>query len=90
MALNEQLKRELRGRGHALKPVVTIGGAGLSAAVMRELDLSLAHHELMKVKVAGADRDQRAVLIDTLCEKLGAELIQSIGQVALIYRPTTD
>ena len=45
MALTEKLKRELRGRGHALKPVVTIGGGGLSPAVLRELDLSLEHHE---------------------------------------------
>ena len=90
MGLNELQKRELRTRGHALKPVVTVGAAGLSQAVMRELDLSLAHHELMKVKIAGADRAQRTQLIGTLCEKLGAELVQSIGQIALIYRPAAD
>ena len=86
MALSEKLKRELRGRGHALKPVVTIGNAGLSAAVMREIDLSLEHHELMKVKIASGDRAQRAATINSLCETLGAELVQSIGHIALIYR----
>jgi RNA-binding protein len=90
MALNEKLKRELRGRGHALKPVVTIGNAGLSAAVMREIDLSLEHHELMKVKIASGDRAQRATTINTLCETLGAELVQSIGHIALIYRAPKD
>lgn len=86
MVLTEKLKRELRGRGHVLKPVVTIGNAGLSAAVMREIDLSLEHHELMKVKIASGDRAQRAATINSLCETLGAELVQSIGHIALIYR----
>ena len=90
MALTEKLKRELRGRGHALKPVVTIGNAGLSAAVMREIDLSLEHHELMKVKIASGDRAQRAATINTLCETLGAGLVQSIGHIALIYRAPED
>ena len=90
MALSEKLKHELRGRGHALKPVVTIGSAGLNAAVMREIDLSLAHHELMKVKIAAGDRDQRAAVIGTLCDELGAELVQSIGHMALLYRPNEE
>ena len=90
MGLDKQQKRELRTRGHALKPVVTIGAAGVNKAVMRELDLSLAHHELMKIKIAGGDRDQRAVIISSLCEGLGAELVQAIGHMALIYRPSPD
>lgn len=90
MALTEKFKRELRGRGHALKPVVTIGAAGLSPAVLRELELSLEHHELMKVKIAGADRETRRAIIDQLCSALGAELVQSIGHIALIYREAAD
>jgi RNA-binding protein len=90
MALTEKLKRELRGRGHALKPVVTIGSAGLSPAVLRELELSLEHHELMKVKLAGADREARRILIGELCEALGAELVQAVGHIALIYRESSD
>lgn len=90
MALSEKLKHELRGRGHALKPVVTIGAAGLSPAVLRELELSLEHHELMKVKLAGSDRDARRVLIGELCASLGAELVQAIGHIALIYRESSD
>ncbi len=87
MPVSEKHKRELRGRGHALKPVVTIGNAGLSPSVMREIDLSLEHHELMKVKVSSGDREQRAVIVQTICDELGAELIQSIGHIALVYRP---
>ncbi len=90
MSLSEQTRRELRTRGHTLKPVVSIGNAGLSPAVMREIELSLAHHELMKIKITGGEREQRSDMIAQICEKLGAELVQSIGHIALIYRPAND
>jgi RNA-binding protein len=86
MPLSEETKRELRGRGHSLKPVVSIGNAGLSKAVQREIDLSLEHHELMKVKLGAGDRETRKALIDDICSRCGAELIQAIGHIALIYR----
>jgi RNA-binding protein len=90
MSLSESLKRELRGRGHTLKPVVSIGNAGLSKPVLREIDLSLEHHELMKIRISAADRETRRDLIEQVCATLGAELVQAIGHVALIYREKSD
>jgi RNA-binding protein len=90
MSLSEQTRRELRARGHTLKPVVSIGNAGLSPAVMREIELSLAYHELMKIKISGGEREQRSDMIAQICEKLDAELVQAIGHIALIYRPASD
>jgi RNA-binding protein len=90
MPLSELQKRELRGRGHGLKPVVSIGNAGLNAAVIREIDLSLAHHELMKVRISSADRDAKRQLIDAICEACGAKLVQAIGHIALLYREKED
>ena len=90
MPLTEPFKRELRGRGHALKPVVSIGNAGLSKAVLREIELSLEHHELMKIKIGGTDRDTRRHMIDEICKTFGAELVQAIGHIALIYREISD
>lgn len=90
MSLGEKTKRELRGRGHALKPVVSIGSAGLNAAVLREIDLSLEHHQLMKIRIAAADREQRKAAIGEICEHCNAELVQAIGHVALIYREQRD
>ncbi len=86
MSLTEKNKRELRGRGHALKPVVSIGNSGLSKAVLREIELSLEHHELMKIKIGGADREQRKIIIEKICDTFKAELVQAIGHIALIYR----
>ena len=86
MTLTEQQKREFRTRGHHLKPVVSIGNAGLTDAVIRELDLSLEHHELMKVRISGAGRDERNRIIDAICDACRAEKVQAIGNIALLYR----
>ena len=86
MSLTEKMKHGLRGRGHTLKPVVSIGNAGLSKAVLREIELSLEHHELMKIKIGGADRDERKQIITRICDKFDTELVQAIGHIALIYR----
>ena len=86
MSLLEIQKRQLRKLGHNLKPVVMIGNNGLTDAVCNELDLSLSHHELLKVKVTAADREERDSIIHTLCDRSSAELVQRVGHVALIYR----
>ena len=90
MTLTEQQKREFRSRGHQLKPVVTIGNSGLTDAVMRELDLSLEHHELMKIRISGAGRDERRKLIDAVCDACDAETVQTIGNIALLYRKASS
>ena len=86
MSLTEKMKRDLRGRGHALKPVVSTGNAGLNKAVLREIALSLEHHELMKIRIGAVDREQRQAIISEICNSCEAELVQAIGHIALIYR----
>ena len=90
MSLTEKQKPEFRGRAHGLKPVVSIGNAGLSKAVLREIELSLEHHELMKLKIGGAGRDERERIIAQICDSTGAELVQAIGHIALVYRERRD
>ena len=87
MPLTEKQKRHLRGLAHHLKPVVMIGDAGLSDGVLRELDLSIEHHELIKVRVNAADREDRDAIIQRMCAGVNAELVQRIGHVAVLYRP---
>ena len=86
MTLAEHQKRDLLRRGHALKPVVLVGNAGLSEAVVTEIDRSLEHHELMKVRLNSVDRETKQRLIASICASCHAELVQSIGHIALIYR----
>lgn len=87
---SESQKKKLRGLGHKLKPVVTVGDSGLSESVLAEYESSLAHHELIKVRIRVGDRNARDEIIRSLCESSQAELIQRIGNVALIYRQNPD
>lgn len=84
--LTEHQKKHLRGLGHKLKPVIMVGDAGLSASLLEEYERTLDHHELIKVKVRVGDRAARDGIIDELCEKSGAELVQRIGNTALLFR----
>jgi RNA-binding protein len=86
MNLPEKQRRKLRQLGHARKPVVIVGGQGLHDAVLAEVDGALAHHELIKVRVNAGDRETRDAMIATLCETCGAQLVQRVGHVALLYR----
>lgn len=90
MNLSESQKKVLRGLGHQLKPVITVGGAGLSASVLKEFDSSISHHELIKVRFRSGGRETRDALIADLCKKSEGQLIQRIGNVALIYRPNPE
>lgn len=79
-------RRELRSRAHHLNPVVTIAGNGLAPAVVAEIERSLQAHELIKVRVQGAERDQRENLMAELCATLGAAAVQHIGNILVVWR----
>ena len=90
MDLTPAQRQTLKGRAHALDPVVLIGGLGLTPAVLAEVDRALDSHELIKIRVTGADRSARERLLGEICGKTGAAPVQHIGKVALIYRPGAD
>ncbi|NNC65433.1 MAG: ribosome assembly RNA-binding protein YhbY [Gammaproteobacteria bacterium] len=90
MNLTENQRKHLRGLGHALKPVVMIGNAGLTDSVAAEIDAALEHHELIKVRVRVGDRKERDQVMDGVVVRLRAALIQRIGNMALLYRPAEE
>lgn len=77
----------LKGRAHALKPVVIIGNAGLSPAVLDEIERSLKSHDLMKIRVMNDDREAREAMMLEICETLKAGPVQHIGKMLVIFRP---
>ena len=83
-------RRALRARAHHLHPVVMIGEAGLTRAVLGEIDLALKSHELIKVRVLGDDRRQRKSLIGDICDALAAHPVQRIGKILVLFRPRPD
>jgi RNA-binding protein len=86
MSLTQEQKKQFKSIGHHLKPIVTVAENGLTEGVLAELDRALNDHELIKIQLRLADREERKVIIDELCQKSSSILVQSIGKVALIYR----
>jgi len=78
--------RQLRAIAHKLKPVVTVAQKGLSETVHKEIDQALSRHELIKVKIVVGDRDLRKEIAMEMCEQTRSELVQSIGNVVVLFR----
>jgi RNA-binding protein len=90
IALSNAQKRYLRGLAHDLKPVVMVGAKGVGASLLAELEQALELHELVKVKVAAEDREQRDAWIAEMVEASQASLVARIGHVAVLYRRSKD
>lgn len=86
MALNAKQRKHLKSLAHHRKPVVQVGNAGVTPAVIREITQALDTHELLKIRLPGVERDERHNLLEQVCEATGAEAVQEIGRVAVIYR----
>lgn len=84
--LTARERAHLKARAHALEPVVQIGAAGLTEAVVAEVDRALTAHELIKVKIGGDDRAERVALGDELCSRTGAAAVHRVGKVLILWR----
>jgi RNA-binding protein len=90
MKLTEKQKRHLRGLAHGIEPCIHVGAAGVTQAVLAELENALAHHELLKVRIRVGDRDARDDAVTALISGSAAALVTRIGNVAVLYRPDTE
>lgn len=90
MALSASQRRYLRSLAHDLSPVILLGAKGATDAVVKELDLALTHHELVKVKLSGGDKDERQAQIRFLADGSGAENVQEIGHIVVLFRRNAD
>lgn len=87
--MNSKQISYLRGLAHNLNPVVMISNKGLSESVLKEINVSLDAHELVKIKVMGDDRVLRAKLLTDICEQTNAIAVHHIGKQLVIYRQST-
>lgn len=88
--LTGKQKRYLRGLGHGLKPIITVGKGEITEALVKETDESLAFHELIKVKILEScllDRHEVATELAAACQ---AEVAQILGRTILLYRKATE
>jgi putative YhbY family RNA-binding protein len=78
--------KELKAKAHQLEPVVIIGAKGLTEEVLAEIERALKAHELIKVRAPALERGERERVLTQVCERTGAERVQQVGKVFVIYR----
>jgi RNA-binding protein len=83
-------RARLKAKAHALEPVVQVGQAGASDTVVAEVDRALSAHGLIKVRLAGADRETREELAQTIGARTGAAVVQQVGRILVLWRPRPD
>lgn len=88
--MDTAFRKSLKAQAHHLKPVVLLGAKGLTEAVIAETNVALLAHELIKVKINGAEKEDRILMANELCEHLSADLVQLIGNTAIIYRKNEE
>lgn len=73
-----------------MKVVVIVGASGVTDAVVAAVDEALRVHGLIKVRINAADRNARKKLAAEICGRADAELVQTIGHVAVLFREPDD
>src|SRR5678815_109532 len=85
--LTNKERAHLKARAHALEPVLHVGHAGVTDALVAEVERALTAHELIKVKVGTDDRADRVAIGDELCARTGAVAVHRVGKVVILWRP---
>ena len=85
-SLTPAQRQYLKSLAHPRQPVVMIGSNGLTASVMKEIELALNAHELIKIKAASNELETRRAWMTEICAGTGASPVQQIGKVLVIYR----
>ncbi len=86
MQSTNQQRKILKAKAHHLKPVIRIGQKGVSESLIAETEVALDHHELIKIHIAGDDRDARKQMAEKVAADTGALLVDQIGKVAVLFR----
>jgi len=84
--MTPQEKKQLKARAHKLDPIVFIGAKGLTDAVIAEIDFALKAHELIKVRAGTMDRHERDEAMSSICARTGADPVQQIGKIFVLFR----
>jgi RNA-binding protein len=88
--LTSSERKALKAKAHKLEPVVQIGAKGLTEEVIAEVDRALRAHELIKVRAGSLDRDARDDAFGAICERTGAQEVQQVGKVCILFRKRSD
>lgn len=86
MELNSKQKKYLKGLAHPLKPAVMVGYSGISEGVLKEINVTLDSHELIKIRIRCEDQNELKPLVESIAAKANAALIQVVGHTVVLYR----
>ena len=90
VSLTPRERAHLKGRAQALEPIVQVGQAGLSDAVVVELERALTAHGLIKVRINGTDRKVRDTIAEAICARTDAAPVHRVGKILVLWRPTPE
>jgi RNA-binding protein len=83
-------RKALKAKAHKLDPVVQVGAKGLTDEVVAEIEVALKAHELIKVRAGSLERGDRDVLWKEILVRTGAEEVQQVGKIVVLYRKKSD
>jgi RNA-binding protein len=86
MPLTSSERKMLKAKAHKLEPVVQIGAKGLTDDVVAEIERALNAHELIKVRAGSLERDERDAVLEQICGRTGADQVQQVGKVFVLFR----
>lgn len=90
MNLTSKQRQYLKSLAHPLSPIVRIGKARVSPEVIKETQISLEAHELIKVRIDEEESDARSEFAGTLALAAAAEVVGVIGKTAILYRQRVE
>lgn len=90
MSLTNKQKQFLKAKAHDLKPVILLGGNGLTEGVVAEIEVALNFHELIKIKVPTEDREEKVLIMDAIVRETKADKVQVIGKTLVLFRQSED
>jgi RNA-binding protein len=90
MTLSSKERAALRAEAHHLSPLVHVGHQGFTDALVQTLDDTLRTHELVKVALAKTTDVKPKDAAHEIAEKLGADVVQTIGRTCTFYRENPD
>ncbi len=82
-------RKTLTAAASNLNPLVIVGQNGLTDGIVQKVAKVIDDHELIKVKFNEFKEEKQELTAD-LCAKTGAELVRIIGNIAILYKESSD
>jgi RNA-binding protein len=83
--LTSKQRQRLKAMAHHLKPVVLVGKAGVTDAVVASVNQALLDHELIKVHLR--EPEDKTAMAAELTKATEAALCGVVGHTLIVYRP---